>query len=96
MSRIISASINLEKIDKSKITTDKQGKGKYYPVSIIVNDTVNQYGNDTSISTGQTKEEREAKAKKTYLGNGKTVWRGDTVQSPVVQTTSDPNDDLPF
>ena len=58
MSRIISASIDLNKIEISKVTTGKNG-GKYVNISIIINDSVDQYGNDTSITIGQTKEERE-------------------------------------
>lgn len=73
MSRIISASIDLNKIDISKVTTGKNG-GKYVNISIIINDSVDQYGNDTSITIGQTKEEREAKASKVYIGNGKTIY----------------------
>ena len=92
MSRIISASIDLGKIDKARIVTGKNG-GKYYPLSIIVNDEVDKYGNDTSITAGQSKEERDAKAPKVYLGNGKTVWRGDAVQTA---TVVQPADDLPF
>lgn len=73
MSRIISASIDLDKIDISKVKAGKNG-GKYVNISIIINDSVDQYGNDTSITIGQTKEEREAKERKTFIGNGKTVY----------------------
>lgn len=100
MSKIISASINLEKIDKSRITTDKNGKGKYYAISIIVNDNKDQYGNDTSISAGQTKDERDAKAQRVYLGNGKTVWQGESNKpsGSGIHGVSEhsTNDDLPF
>ena len=75
MSKIISASIDLSKIDKSKIKAGKAGQ-KYYNISIILNDEKDQYGNDISVVEGQTKEEREAKTKKVYLGNGKTIWEG--------------------
>lgn len=99
--RIISASIDLSKIDKSKIIPGKQG-AKYYNLDIIVSDEKNKYGQDTSISDKQSKEEREAKAKRNYLGNGKTVWEGTRktkIQDtgvPASDSFSKPDDDLPF
>ena len=72
MASIISASIDLTKIEKSKIYEGK--KGKYYPITIVLNDEVGQYGDSGYIQTEQTKEERDAKAQKSYLGNVKVVW----------------------
>ena len=72
MASIISANIDLNKIDKSKIYEGK--KGKYYPITIVLNDELGQYGDTGYIQTEQTKEEREAKAPKTFLGNVKVVW----------------------
>jgi hypothetical protein len=71
MSAIINASIDLSKVDNSKIF-EKDGK-KWLSLSITINNETN-YGNNVGISIGQSKEEREAKASKTYLGNGKVVW----------------------
>ena len=79
MSKIIAASIDLTKLDKSRIKPGKNG-AEYYDISIILNDQPNQYGQDASITTGQTKEERAAKVKATYIGNGKTVY--DSNNSP--------------
>jgi len=73
MAQIISASINATKITKSKMKD-----GKYVNISIIINDEADQYGNNVAIIESQTKEERDAKEKKNYLGNGKVVW-GDSV-----------------
>ena len=105
MARIIKGSINLDMIDKSKIFVGK--KGKYLPVTITINDEVDPYGNQGPMVIEQTKEEREAKAPKTYLGNVKVVWtNGDNVaaaprddaqgggQAPA-PVASEP-DDLPF
>lgn len=80
MAQIIQASIDLNKIDKSKIqTTDKNGNpfkngAKYLNVSITINDDPDNYGNHASIAINQSKEEREAGQAKVYLGNGKIVW----------------------
>lgn len=100
MARIIAASIDLSKIDKSKIVEGKNG-AKYYNFDITVNDEPNQYGQDVALSDKQTKEERQAKAKKTFIGNGKTVWKNDNTGRVVDYTnpanpTDGPKDDLPF
>lgn len=71
--KIISASIDLTKIDKSKINNHKNGS-QYYNIDIIIKDEKDQYGNDCSITANQSKEERDAKTKKVFIGNGKTVY----------------------
>ena len=66
-----------------------------------VNDET-RYGNNTGIYVSQTQEEREAKKKKTYLGNGKVVWTDNSIklaeredkEAPAVQETE--TSDLPF
>jgi len=63
----------MDAIDQSKVVTAKNGK-KYLNLSIIVNDQKDKYDNDVSITHSQSKEEREAKAEKIYLGNGKKVF----------------------
>ena len=72
MASIIKASINLSEIPKDKIYVGK--KGKYLPITITLNDDVDQFGNQGPVDVEQTKEERESKAAKTYLGNVKVVW----------------------
>jgi len=93
MSTLISGSIDLTKIDKSKLKD-----GKYLQVQISVNDTTDSYGNNVSITVNQTKEEREAKEKKTYLGNAKVVWTDNVVKlAEKVDAPRVNNDnDLPF
>lgn len=81
MAKLISASIDLTKIDKSKIV-EKDGK-KWYNITIALNDEKDTYGNNVAISQGQTKDESAAKVKKVYLGNGKVVWE----KEPVKETT---------
>ncbi len=80
MASIIKASINLNDIPKDKIIIGK--KGKYIPITITLNDEVDQFGNQGPVIADQTKEEREAKVAKTYLGNVKVVWtNGDNVSA---------------
>ena len=72
MASIIKASINLNSIDKTKIING--AKGKYLPITITLNDETDQFGNQGPITIEQSKEERESKAPKVYLGNVKVVW----------------------
>jgi|TARA_R110000868_G_scaffold258715_1_gene516355 hypothetical protein len=68
MSAIIQMSIDVTKIDKSKLKD-----GKYLNVSISVNNET-KFDNNVSMCYNQSKEERESGAKKTYFANGKVIW----------------------
>ena len=102
MASIIKASINLNAIPKEKIFVGK--KGKYLPITITLNDELDQFGNQGPVVVEQTKEERDAKAPKTYLGNVKVVWtNGNNVEVAPRDNNSAPapapaaaEDDLPF
>ena len=72
MASIIKTSINLNDIPKDKIYVGK--KGKYLPITITINNEPDQFGNQGPVVVEQTKEERDAKTPKTYLGNVKVVW----------------------
>ena len=88
---IINASIDLSKIEKSKIIKGK--KGSYLNVTAFVNDEVDEYGNNVAIIVSQTKEEREVKTPRVYLGNGKT----NTVNAPAPAPAQEVGlDDLAF
>ena len=101
MASIIKASINLENIPKERIFVGK--KGKYLPITITINDELDQFGNQGPVVVEQTKEERDAKAPKTYLGNVKVVWsNGTNVEpapregTPAPAAAPAPEPDLPF
>ena len=104
MASIIKASIDLNKIPKEKIFVGK--KGKYLPITITLNDELDQFGNQGPVVVEQTKEERDAKAPKTYLGNVKVVWsngtnvdpapRDDNNSAPAPAPAAAPEADLPF
>ena len=53
--------------------------GEWQNFTMSINDETDQYGNNASVFVSQTKEEREAKAKKTYVGNGKVVYTNGSV-----------------
>lgn len=97
MAEILAVSIDLTKIDKSKIkeVTRKDGTiAKFIDVSVFINDEQDQFGNIASIAMGQTKDEQTAKVPKVYLGNGKRVWASQKSQSE--QPQDNKSDDLPF
>ena len=106
MASIIKTSIDLTKIVKDKIIDGK--KGKYLPITITLNDEVDQFGNQGPVIISQSKEEREGKVDKIYLGNVQVVWtNGENVPAaprdggpaPVQQAAPAPavaDDDLPF
>ena len=72
MASIIKTIINLNMIPKDKIIEGK--KGKYLPITLTLNDEVDQFGNQGPVVVSQTKEERDSKTAKVYLGNVKVVW----------------------
>ena len=97
MGAIINASIRVDKLPKEKFVKGKDG-AVYYNLTISVNDET-RYGNNVAIMDSQTKEEREAKAQRNYLGNGKVVWTNNQIsvaEKEEVVETANVNDDLPF
>lgn len=93
MAKLITASIDVTKFDKSKLVTGK--KGTYANVTIWVNEEPDQFGNDVSIQQSLSKEEREAGAAKVYLGNGK-VYKSNAQPEATATGTTAPSTDLPF
>jgi hypothetical protein len=106
MASIIKTSINLNAIPKDKIIDGK--KGKYLPITITINDETDQFGNQGPVMVEQSKDERDSKAPKVYLGNVKVVWtNGQNVdaaprtdqpqqQARPAQSFAPEPDDLPF
>ena len=52
----------------------KNANGEWEKFTINISDTTDTYGNNVSMFKSQTKEQREAKEKRTYVGNGKVFW----------------------
>jgi hypothetical protein len=88
MAGLLNISINVADLPKEKFVQGK--KGTYYNFTVSVNDDTNQFGQNVSVYDSQTKEEREAKKQKKYIGNGKVVWTDG--QMTVVQKTEDVGD----
>jgi len=96
MSVLMNASIRVDKLPKEKFIKGKDG-AVYYNMTISVSDET-RYGNNVAITDSQTKEEREAKKPKNYLGNGKVVWTDGNIvlaEKEEIQE-QETSDDLPF
>ena len=99
MSALLNFSLDLSKLPKGKIIKGK--KGQYINLTASINDET-KFGNNVSFSVSQSKEEREGKEAKIYVGNGKVVWNDGNIvnaekqeQEPV-NSVVDGGDDLPF
>jgi hypothetical protein len=95
MSSIINLSIDLSKVDKSKLVD-----GKYLNTQIFVNDDT-RYGNNVSMAYSQSKEERESKVQKQYIANGRVVFTDGAIKVAEkevenVVKTQETSSDLPF
>ena len=97
MGSLIKGSINLNKLPKEKLIKGKNGT--YYDFTISVNDETGQFGDNCSIFCSQTKEERDAKTDKIYVGNAKVIWTDGTITTAERQEeveTEAETADLPF
>lgn len=103
---MINISIDLSKIDKSRIKEGKNG-AKYYNLTVDKKKEPDQYGNTHTVYQTPTKEEREAKKDKVYLGGGKELIFGQKTSAPTpeyqkpkgkteYEQVPDGIDDLPF
>jgi len=95
MSSILNLSIDLSKVDKSKLVD-----GKYLNTQIFINDET-KFGNNVSMAYSQSKEQREAKEPKQYIANGKVVWTDNVIkvaEKEVENVSNEPkkDDSLPF
>jgi len=98
MGALINLSLRVDKLPKEKFVQGKEG-AVYYNFTIGVNDESNQWGQNVTATDSQTKEEREAKKPKSYLGNGNVVWTDGNIKladKKVEVTAKEVESDLPF
>jgi hypothetical protein len=99
MSSIINLSIRVDKLPKEKFVMGKDG-AVYYNCTLNINDEANQWGQNVSLTDSQTKEEREAKKAKNYLGNGTVVWTDGNIKAVKKENATQQAEavevDLPF
>ena len=74
-------------------------------ITVSINDESNEWGQNISAFVSQSKEDREAKKKKFYTGNGKVFWNDGKIvngtkdqptQSAPNSVESGDDSDLPF
>lgn len=86
-----------------KVVKQKGEKG--VSIDFSISDETNQYGQNVSSYVSQSKEQRDAKKARFYVGNGKCFWTDGKIvtakkkeevhNAEVVQPTEDDRD-LPF
>jgi hypothetical protein len=87
MNKFLLGSLNLSKIPKEKIKTDKNGN-KWLDITIWFNEEPDQYGNNLAIQASSKKDEP-----KVYIGNAKFYVKDEKPEKPAGDISPD---DLPF
>ena len=96
---MIVTSICLSDLPKDRITTSEKNGKKYISLVIDERKEADNYGNTHTAYVNQTKEERDAKTPKCYVGNGKEYkfQKVETVVAEEVKQTEPKKEDtLPF
>lgn len=89
-------------------TLEKKEDSKGIELTISTDDKLNDYGQNVSAFVSQTKEQRDEKKKRFYVGNGKCFWTDGVIKT--AQSLKEPDtafdentgeflgeeDDLPF
>jgi len=88
---ILRLSLDVSKIDKSKLYKGK--KGVYLNAAVLLKDEPDQYGNDGMIVQDVSQEERKQGIKGAILGNGK--WAGQRPTGEQVAADIDDGDEIP-
>ena len=106
MSTLAEIFIKKETLQTILSTLDKKAvdDAKGIKVQISISDTSNDYGQNVSAIISQSKEQREAKVKPFYIGNGKVFWTDGKIstaekkqeQTPAQQPAAGEGDNLPF
>jgi hypothetical protein len=80
-------------------TIKKKGE-KGVGITAVIADEPDKYGNNVAFHVSQTKEQREAKAERFYVANGKIVYSNSEVKVAPKTEAQAPSkkqaDDLPF
>lgn len=85
-----------------KVVNAKNEKG--VEITISINDETNNYGQNLTSFVSQSKEQRDAKKEKYYIGNGKVFWTDGKISlagkkeevHEAKPMTNEETDDLPF
>lgn len=77
MSKLLGIKLDVTKLDKTRFFKAESG-AIYADLDVWINEDADEDWKIVSVNQAQTKEEREAKEKKTFCGNGKLLygWEG--------------------
>ncbi len=78
MSSLSNIYIKIETLE-TLLTTLKAKQEKGISIDFSINNETNAYGQNVSAYVSQTKEQREAKSARFYVGNGKCFWTDGTI-----------------
>lgn len=95
---LVNCSICLTDIPRDRIKVAANGK-KYLNVTLQDLREADEYGHTHSLFCSQTKEEREAKEKRVYIGRGREVvfnQRTPSAEEIAALPTASDFEDLPF
>ena len=103
MSSLSNIYIKVETLDTLLNVVKKKGE-KGVSIDISINEQTNDYGQNLSAYVSQTKEQREEKKPKFYVGNGKVFYTDGKIEvakkkevheaTPIA--TEEETEDLPF
>lgn len=79
-------------IKKADIINLPDTKG-YINLTASIDDKVGKFGHNVSITVEQTKEQREAKAPRVFVGNGKVIWTQNGTIKTAKQMAEDTSDE---
>lgn len=100
MSALLELYIKSETLETLLKTVQKK-KDKGVSITVSVSDEPNKYGQNVSAFVSQTKEQRQQKKDKFYVGNGRAFWSDGKFsvmenKPGQNQESSNEKDDLPF
>ena len=98
MSTLINFYIDINSLPKNKFKKGKNGK-VFYNFTANIEDDTNQFGQNVSIFSEQSKEDRDNKIKRSYHGNGAVVWTDGSIVKAENKNSKNSiidNNDLPF
>jgi hypothetical protein len=97
---ILNFYLSESKLETLLNTVRKKGE-KGVGITAVIADEPDKYGNNVAFHVSQTKEQREAKAERFYVANGKVVYSNSEVKVAPKMDAPAPSkkqveDDLPF
>ena len=94
MSTLGNINIRVDKLPKERFVKGKDG-AVYCNITLAINDE-SRLGNNIAGTVPQTKEEREMKKPKEYIGNGSVFWTDGKIVLAEKEQQTESGSGLPF